>query len=34
MQRLTPMVSPERTAVTTVRRVGHEGREADEGAAA
>ena len=27
MQRLTPMVSAERTALTTVRRVGHDGRE-------
>ena len=27
MQRLTPMVSAERTATTTVRRVGHDGRE-------
>ncbi|MDP1820917.1 MAG: NADH-quinone oxidoreductase subunit A [Acidimicrobiales bacterium] len=35
MQRLTPMVSPERTAASTVRRVGHDGREAaGEGAAA
>ncbi len=35
MQRLSPMVSAERTAVTTVRRVGHDGREVrKEGAAA
>jgi NADH-quinone oxidoreductase subunit A len=34
MQRLTPMVSSERTARTTIRRVGHDGRETDEGAAA
>ena len=27
MQRLSPMVSSERTATTTVRRVGHDGRE-------
>jgi NADH-quinone oxidoreductase subunit A len=27
MQRLNPMVSSERTATTTVRRVGHDGRE-------
>ena len=33
MQRLSPMVSPERTAATTVRRVGHDGRE-DAGEAA
>jgi NADH-quinone oxidoreductase subunit A len=45
MQRLSPMVSSERTSTTTVRRVGHDGREVmgdlepaaaadDEGAAA
>ena len=35
MQRLSPMVSAERTAATTVRRVGHDGREGrGEGAAA
>jgi NADH-quinone oxidoreductase subunit A len=46
MQRLSPMVSSERTATTTIRRVGHDGREVmgdlepaaaaadDEGAAA
>jgi NADH-quinone oxidoreductase subunit A len=34
-QRLSPMVSSDRTATSTVRRVGHEGREdAREGAAA
>jgi len=35
MRRLSPMVSPERTAETTIRRVGHDGREAvgDEEAA-
>jgi NADH-quinone oxidoreductase subunit A len=27
MQRLSPMVSAERTTSTTVRRVGHDGRE-------
>ena len=27
MRRLSPMVSPERTAETSIRRVGHEGRE-------
>ena len=30
MQRLTPMVSAERTATTTIRRVGHDGRESAE----
>ncbi len=35
MQRLSPMVSAQRTATTTVRRVGHDGREdPGEGAAA
>jgi NADH-quinone oxidoreductase subunit A len=35
MRRLSPMVSAERTAETTIRRVGHDGREAvgDEEAA-
>jgi NADH-quinone oxidoreductase subunit A len=35
MRRLSPMVSPERTAESTIRRVGHDGREAvgDEEAA-
>jgi NADH-quinone oxidoreductase subunit A len=34
MQRLSPMVSAERTTSTTVRRVGHDGREDAEGEAA
>lgn len=29
MRRLSPMVSPERTAQTTIRRVGHDGREVE-----
>jgi hypothetical protein len=29
MRRLSPMVSAERTAQTTIRRVGHDGREAE-----
>ena len=34
VRRLTPMVSADRTVTTSVRRVGHDGREGGEGAAA